>query len=172
MRSYLSGLLAAATLVVVAAAVGCNQSNLPKTEPVTGKVLYKGDPVENATVMFSRGSRNIANGEIALGKTDAAGNFTLTTHLSGQTDVAGAIAGTYQVTVSKKIPPPGMTQAEYDAKMDEVNQAAQQGTVQPPGMELPPLVEMFPRKYSAVAATELSADVKQDAKNEFSFELK
>ncbi|QDU76581.1 Nickel uptake substrate-specific transmembrane region [Bremerella volcania] len=172
MRQRHSCHIVLAAMFVVTIVAGCNQSNLPKTERVTGQVLYKGSPVDNATVIFSRGSRNIANGEIALGKTDAQGNFSLTTHLSGQSDVSGAIAGTYQVTVSKKVPPPGMTQAEYDAKVEAVNQAAQQGSVQPPGMELPPLVEMFPRKYSSSSATELTADVKVNENNEFSFDLK
>lgn len=151
---------------------GCNNSGLPKTEKVSGQVTYKGDPVENATVIFSRGSKNIAQGEIALGKTDADGKFVLTTHLSGQADVEGAIVGDYEVTVSKKIPPPGMTQAEYDKKMDAINKASEQGSVQPPGMELPPLVEMLPRKYSAAAATELKAEVKPNDANEFVFDLK
>jgi len=169
MRIYTLTVMA---LLAIAMASGCNQSNLPATETVSGKVTYKGDPVENATVVFSRGARNIANGEIALGKTDDQGNYTLTTHLSGQSDVAGAIAGTYRVTVSKKVPPPGMTQAQYDAKVDAVNQASQAGSVQPAGLELPTLVEMLPRKYSSSSDTQLTADVKPDEKNEISFDLK
>ncbi|MEW4561230.1 carboxypeptidase-like regulatory domain-containing protein [Bremerella sp. JC770] len=163
--------LTAVALLAMTMAGGCNQSNLPATETVTGKVTYQGDPVENATIVFSRGARNIANGEIALGKTDDQGNYTLTTHLSGQSDVAGAIAGTYQVTVSKKVPPPGMTEAQYNAKVDAVNQAAQAGSVQPAGLELPTLVEMLPRKYSSTSDTQLTADVKKDEANEISFEL-
>jgi hypothetical protein len=77
--------------------------------PVRGSVIYKGKPVPGASVTF------MANGapRAAVGKTDAAGNFQLTSFEPGD----GAVAGMHEVTVKKYTtePPPMPTQQEADA---------------------------------------------------------
>ncbi|MBI1246491.1 hypothetical protein GC197_01445 [bacterium] len=160
-----------AYVLFLATLVGCTQSNLPKTIPVKGRVSYQGAPVEDAMVIFSRGTSNMNNGEVAIGRTDAEGNFELTTHLSGQLDVGGVIPGNYKVTISKKIPPKGMTIETYQAKLDAFNKATEQGLPAPPGSQPPPLIEMFPTKYRSTASTELEAEVSESGDREFKFDL-
>ena len=94
-------------LLVLLTCLGCG-SKLPATKPVTGTVTYLGQPVEGATVMFGRDSRDIAKGELAIGKTDAQGRFALSTHFGSETDAKGVVAGDYAVTISKLVPPPGI----------------------------------------------------------------
>jgi len=150
---------------------GCNGPRLPETSPVDGTVLYQGKPVENATVIFSRGSRSMANGEVAMGKTDAEGKFILTTHVGSEADVKGAVPGQYQVTVSKHIPPPGMSESEYQAKAEAVNKIAEEGGMATPDQQLPETVEMFPAKYSAAGQSEITAEVTLGQPNHFDFDL-
>lgn len=151
---------------------GCNGPRLPETTPVNGTVLYLGKPVENATVIFSRGSRSIANGEIAIGKTDVDGKFSLTTHVGSQADVKGAVPGQYQVTVSKHVPPPSVSESEYKAMAEVVNEIAESGGMAAPDQQLPDTVELFPAKYSAAGQSELTAEVTSGQGNDFVFDLK
>lgn len=171
MRSHFSAFLLAPVLAGSLLLGGCGGSSLPQTSPVSGTVSYQGKPVEGATVIYSRGARKLSEGEIAIGKTDASGTFTLTTHVGSQADVPGAVPGQYQVTVSKQVPPPGMTESQYQAKLDEVNRIAETGGMATEDQQPPPRVELFPNKYSSAANTELTAEVKADGPNEFKFEL-
>lgn len=78
-------------------AVGCGSAGPPGPEklpvvPAGGKVMFQGKPLPNASVSFQH-----AEGKVApSGKTDAQGNFKLTTY--GSED--GAPAGNYKVTVA------------------------------------------------------------------------
>lgn len=78
------------SLIVV---VGCN-SNTLGTVKVTGKLLLDDKPVEGAIVVFN--PDNLA-GRAASGRSDANGEFTLTTLEHGD----GAMPGAYKVAVSK-----------------------------------------------------------------------
>jgi len=163
-------LLGLACLVVLPCLSGCGPS-LPATKPVTGTVLYHGKPVEGATVLFMRGSRNIAEGEMALGKTDANGRFELTTHFGSQTGGKGAVVGQYEVTISKKVPPPGISEAKYQAMVEAANRIAETGAGVPPHLLPPELVEMFPPQYSMVGKTTLKREVTAAGPNDFEFKL-
>ncbi|TWT39275.1 carboxypeptidase-like regulatory domain-containing protein [Blastopirellula retiformator] len=164
--------LSSVGIFLAATMIGCGGSDLPKTSPVTGNVTYQGQPVEGANVIFSRGSYNIANGEVALGKTDAEGNFKLTTHIGGEQDVSGAVPGEYKVTISKFVPPKGISVSAYQAKVDAANKISAEGGTLRPGQEPPSLVEMLPKQYSVAASTKLSAKVLEDQANDFPFDLK
>ncbi|MCX7665147.1 MAG: carboxypeptidase-like regulatory domain-containing protein [Gemmataceae bacterium] len=75
---------------------GCQKSEVrPKLYPVTGKVTYNSSPVENATVVFHPIGDQGANPAKPRGKTDAQGNYKLTTYNADD----GAPAGDYRVTV-------------------------------------------------------------------------
>jgi len=69
---------------------GCSKApEGPKLSVVKGKVIYKGEPVPNATVTFIP-----TQGPTAVGRTDTSGAFELTT--TGQ---PGAVEGAHKVTV-------------------------------------------------------------------------
>lgn len=149
---------------------GC--SNKLSTVSASGRVLHKGEPLADASVMFGRGGRDITAGEIAMGKTDADGRFSLTTFIGPEEELKGAVVGKYDVTISKYIIPPGMTEAQYKALVAEVDRISATGAMMPPGQQLPDLVEMLPAKYSAIGKSELSAEVTSKGPNDFQFDLK
>jgi hypothetical protein len=78
----------------VVAATGCSKSE-PDRKPtfaITGKVLDGTKPIANATVVFHPVGES---GVKPRGKTDANGDFVLTTYDGGD----GAPAGSYRVTI-------------------------------------------------------------------------
>lgn len=158
-------------LIGLLALTGCGSNKL-STVSATGMVLHKGKPLEGASVTFSRGGRDIALGEIAVGKTDAEGRFSLITYIGPQAELKGAVIGKYDVTISKYIIPPGMTEAQYKALVAEVDKISASGAMMPPGQQLPDLVEMLPAQYSAIGKSELSAEVTAKGPNDFQFDLK
>ncbi len=141
------------------------------TKPVTGTVVYRGQPLDGANVLFSRGSRNIAEGEVAMGKTDAQGRFTLTTHFGSATDSKGAPEGKYEVTISKRVPPKGVSESQYRAMVEAANKIGESGAPVPPDKQPPALVEMLPEHYSVVGKSKLSADITAGGKTDFEFKL-
>src|SRR5262245_8519134 len=76
----------------VAVVAGCGPARTP-TIPVTGKVTYKGQAVEGATVSFFKDG----TGTPAVGTTGADGSFSLSRHDTND----GAEEGTHKVTVTK-----------------------------------------------------------------------
>jgi hypothetical protein len=133
--------------------VGCGGGggDHPATVPVTGTVTYNGTPVDDATVTFSPS----ADGHPAIGKTDARGEFSLMT----QWGTAGAVPGSYKVTVSKtEVQATEATEVEVEAApIDEG--------------ELFESVERLPEKYKSVDSTDLTAEVKAEGGNTFAFDL-
>jgi len=97
MRIHFSVLVAA----LMALVTGCNQgkdrwaAKRPQTVPVSGIVMYKGEPVEKAQINFVPAS---ATDSAAYAISKADGKFTLSTFETGD----GAPPGSYQVTVNKK----------------------------------------------------------------------
>ena len=158
-------------LLVLLTCLGCG-SKLPATKPVTGTVTYLGQPLEGATVMFGRDSRDIAKGELAIAKTDAQGRFALTTHFGSETDAKGVVAGEYEVTISKLVPPPGISPAAYQAMVDAANKVGETGGMLPPDKQPPALVELLPERYSVSGKSQLTAKVTPEGPNDFPFDLK
>lgn len=130
-------------LLALVAAVGCGPSK-PETHPVTGTVLYKGAPVEGATVTFSS-----ASGEgSAVGRTDAQGKYSLTTFERND----GALVGEYKVRVLKYDTPPAPAAPAGGSDEDYV----------PPPLEErapPPPKNLLPEIYSSTTRTPLSFTV-------------
>lgn len=144
--------------------VGCGGSGFPDPVPVSGKVTYKGKPVEGAQVTFlsqSEGARS------ASGRTDANGNFSLTTFNTND----GAIPGEYVVTISKIETTTGGETTDVEAGQFGADYAA--------GMEAAAKgissTEMgkseLPRKYAKAAESGLQRSVAEGQRNEFSFDL-
>ncbi|HZZ78144.1 MAG TPA: carboxypeptidase-like regulatory domain-containing protein [Gemmataceae bacterium] len=148
---------------------GCG-GGLPSTATVSGKVTYQGNPVPGASVILTRGSGDIGKGEIAVGKTDANGRFELTTHFAGQSAAKGAVPGSYKVTVSKAVPPEGMTQEQYQQLVDNAKKAGETGAMVPIDQQPPPTTEMFP-EHASREKTPLTAEIKP-GKNDLDLAIK
>ena len=118
-------------LAVLSSIAGCttSEAEYPPTVAAEGRVIYKGEPVEGAAVMFQRvdGTR----GAVAL--TDEDGYFTLTTYVPGD----GAHEGDYRVEI---------------AKYAEPDMNAPEGTT-------PPLHSLLPIKYTKAETSSLTAQV-------------
>ena len=85
---------------VLAVTAGCGGSSLGTPVPVTGKIIYQGQPVEGAQVTFHAKADTGEEGAVrrsANGRTAADGTFSLTTFKTGD----GALPGDYVITVSK-----------------------------------------------------------------------
>ena len=141
-RRLIGPLLLAAT-----ALAGCGtRVDGPATFPVTGVVTKDGQPIEGATVQFAPAAGGESAG--AQATTDAAGRFEANLLLeNGRRTVPGLPPGDYRVTVTKR----------------EMN-AGEASLARPPK-------NVLPAKYQAASTTPLSATVKPDQANDFTFEL-
>jgi len=147
-------LLARVGLVAVVATVaGCSDG--PKFAPVTGTVTHHGSPLVGATVVFTPTAPAEGVGA-ATAVTGPDGRFQLQTNLPGGVTHTGAAHGTYKVTVSKFVPPSGMSEEEYTKKAE-----AEQSPNKPysPTSSVPPKVEFVPKEFSNLASTKVEATV-------------
>jgi hypothetical protein len=94
MFSYVWMRNAAGTLLALAALAGCSPQE--KLNPVTGKVLFQGEPLAGALVSFHTGG---SQPYVATGLTKEDGTFSVVT---GESE--GAHAGKYKVTVMCHVP--------------------------------------------------------------------
>ncbi|MCE9565132.1 MAG: carboxypeptidase-like regulatory domain-containing protein [Planctomycetes bacterium] len=157
-------------LLTLLTLAGCGPKN-PTTVPVTGLVTQGGEPVEGATVTLTRGGGGLAGGELAIGKTDATGHFELITHFGPQASAQGAVPGDYEVVISKHVPPPGYTQAQYDALVAAANKIGETGAQVPKDKQPPQLVEKFPERFSMRGKSQLKANIPEKGPVELSFKL-
>lgn len=140
-------------LTVSSAWIGCGGA--PRLDGViaaTGVVTYQGQPVENATVVFSPQGA----GRAASGRTDAHGRFQLTTLVPGD----GLMPGKYQVTVVKT--------EVIGAMNEEESQAYFQKHGKPPKVTTK---EPLPAKYKTAATSGLTAEVTTGGTNDFTLNL-
>ena len=126
--------LAVAALVFA----GCGQS---ETVAVTGTVTMKGQPVDKAEVLF-----NPKHGRFAMGVTDSAGHFTLSTAKPGD----GAVPGEYTVTLGEYYPP------------DQPPKPPRGGGFLP---------SRFATKYADPGTSPLNVKVERGQKNDFTFDV-
>lgn len=132
---------------------GCGGVTGPALSPVTGKITYQNRGIPNATVIFSP---EASEGGIAMGVTDAEGNFTLSTQ-----GKPGCVTGKARVSVTAEV-------ADPNAKSmtpDEAMKLSAQGQV-------PVATSLIPTKYAAHQTSGLTAEVTTDAsKNHFDYVL-
>jgi hypothetical protein len=117
---------------------GCSGGGISGTAPVTGKVTYKGEPVEGAVVSF------IGEGEgarVATAISGPGGTYELTTVAN-----KGALPGKYSVTVTKTEIAAGAEQSMEEAAKSLA--------------PLPASKELLPAKYSNPAQSPLKFEVK------------
>ena len=134
-QSIISFVLSVSFLIVI----GCGTSD-PRTKglvPAFGVLLYNGDPVGGASIVFHHEDNTRQGGGAT---TNADGSFTLRTYFS-----EGTYPGTYQVTVLKdEIISPMLSE-------EEANRLIQAGR------ELPPVEtrSLLPQKYRLKTTTDL-----------------
>ncbi|MFM8283308.1 MAG: hypothetical protein ACKOCW_07085 [Planctomycetaceae bacterium] len=136
---------AIACIAIVAAAAGCSGGpKRPPTVKVTGKVTMNGTPVPGATVSFQPSA---TGGRAAVGITDGAGQYVLTTFEAGD----GAIAGDYGVAIVK---------SETGAAAGLSSNANSDDYVPPEGLkEPPPAKSLIPPRFGSPRESGLRATV-------------
>lgn len=141
--------------LVLLLAAGCGRTeragDRPATAPTTGTVTYQGQPLADAMVTFHPQSAGASGGQNrgAVGKTDASGNFALTTFEPQD----GAIPGKYRVTVTK-------TEGGAPAENPD-----------PFAPAAPAPKSLVPQAFTKPDSSGLTAEVKQGGENKFSFDL-
>lgn len=143
-----------AALVLAGCAKGIDA---PDTVPVTGTVLYNGDPVPGAQVTFRGG------GFTAFGLTGTDGRFQLTTSADGD----GAVPGEKQVTVTKRITAGGGSGPAGAMTMEEAAAAAERGEYH----TAPTVESALPERYSDPSSSGLRYTVEASGTNDFKIEL-
>ncbi|VTU01788.1 hypothetical protein : Uncharacterized protein OS=Planctomyces maris DSM 8797 GN=PM8797T_29688 PE=4 SV=1 [Gemmataceae bacterium] len=139
-------------VLVLAGVAGCSGGSYA---PVTGTVTLRGRPVAGATVVFTP-DPPAEGATAATARTGDDGSFRLQTNLPGGVTRDGAGPGKYKVTVSKFVPPGGMTEEQY-AKRAEAARLPDKPYSS--DATVPPRVEAFPREFSDVSATTVTATV-------------
>jgi hypothetical protein len=135
-------------LIGLALLVGCNSGSVSGTVPVSGKVTYKGAPVEGAIVTFVPEG----TGRTATATTTAGGVFSLTT-----VDSSGALPGKYKVMVDK---------VEYGAGGSPSMEEAAKGNPAEGQSK-----RVLPAKYAAAASTPLTIEVPSGGKKDIDLSL-
>jgi hypothetical protein len=118
------------------------------TAAVTGVVIYKEQPVADATVTFLP-QGDLPAAKSATGRTDSSGRFTLTSYFGPDDQPAGALPGDYAVTITKIDEPVGA----FDPHKD------------------PPPKNHLPLKYGTPQKSSLAAKVQASGGNHFEFRL-
>jgi len=146
-------------LFVLAIIAGCGQGAGEGTSPVSGTVTQKGSPVEGAIVSFVPASEG---GENAVGVTDAAGKYILTTRKKDD----GALPGQYKVSITKYDKPKETAATSAPLPEGELSSPDYKGEAP----ETPPAKNLLPSKYASSDTSGLSATV-NSGPNTHNFEL-
>ncbi|MDR1492738.1 MAG: carboxypeptidase-like regulatory domain-containing protein [Planctomycetaceae bacterium] len=121
---------------------------------VAGKVTLDDQPVEGAALMFSQ----VGNPSVmAIGTTDADGNYSLVTFRGGDKALKGAAPGSYVVSIIKKEedrPPKKET-----SSMTIEERINYEMSLSGKGMKNPKYVYHVPQKYEIAEKSGLTAEV-------------
>ena len=135
-------------LICLALLVGCNSASVSGTVPVSGKVTYKGAPVEGAVVTFVPEGV----GRPATATTGAGGVFSLST-----VDASGAMPGKYKVTIDKVVFGTGGSSSMEAASTGNAAEGQSK--------------RALPKKYAEAASTPLAMDVPSGGKKDIEVAL-
>jgi hypothetical protein len=145
------------TLALLLMAGGCSRyredewsKQWPRRVPAGGMVEFEGKPVEDATVVFVTLGADGKKEYAALGQTDAAGKFRLTTFRPKD----GAIPGKHRVGIEK-------TAAVITNPVRGLSPEDQPKVVK----------NVLPEKYRVYSKSGLEAEVTEKGPNEFVFRL-
>jgi hypothetical protein len=100
-----------AALTTLSACGPGNGLNLAK---VTGKVMYKGEPVKNGTVFFVPDEAKGTVGPSAVGSITSDGTYVMSTESAGD----GVLVGHHKVGITGVEPLDASSQEEYDPEKD------------------------------------------------------
>jgi len=147
--------------LVVLTVPGCGgkKKEIPKTVPVTIKITYHGQPVENANVVMLPQDRD---GRGASGTTDATGAAVM--ELPGLTK--GVVPGRYRVTVTKVESGAGATATtpeEFYKAQEQQQNAANPAALAPK--------QVLPAKYANAQTSGLECTVTEAPNQVFEFNL-
>ncbi|MDG2126768.1 MAG: hypothetical protein P8K08_02110 [Fuerstiella sp.] len=143
--------------------IGCGEaSDRPETYPVSGTVVYNGDPVEGASVAFWKEGAARA----ATGVTNAEGKFQLSMYELND----GAIQGSQIVTVSKL---QGGAAATTQMSTETMNDASAMAEMMAAaGSDGPKASKsLLPEKYSSQTTSPLKETVAAGGENTFVLQL-
>jgi hypothetical protein len=149
LAARLAGLAMPCSLLLMSLVpIGCDRG--PRLVPADGIVKFKNAAIPGADVVFVPEG----DGQLAIGRTDDQGHFTLMT--SGR---PGAIIGAYKVSITAARPKRAVSEAEAVAMSSEQIAANRE--------------DLVPVKYNNPVSSELTATVTKDvAANKFEFDLK
>ena len=133
---------------------GCSKSDRPEMVPVSGTVLYLGEPLEGASVRFTG-----KVGRPAIGHTDANGRFTLTSFDEGD----GAVLGEHAVTVTKYAKPSFEPPKKADGGYQFKSEAEMIAFYNRPSL--------LPARYGNSGQSGLRFTVTAEGANDFTIEL-
>lgn len=137
--------------------VGCSGgAKIPRLLRVTGKVIYKEQPVAGAQIGFIS---KLDNKDVfsARGVTNDKGEFSLTTYVDPKHEMSGATPGEFVVTVTKVDKP--------DPKEVMANFSKSNPTMK--GM----FKQLIPPVYADAKRSTLNATVEEGEDNKFEFKL-
>ncbi|MCP4788213.1 MAG: DUF4198 domain-containing protein [Fuerstiella sp.] len=142
--------------------VGCSGSDRPATYPVSGSVLYNGEPVAGASVGFwTEGAPRASTGV-----TNAEGKFQLSMYDAND----GALAGSQLITVSK-IEAGAAGEADPTKDMDNAAAMADMMANAEKGGGAKGPKSLIPKVYSRKDTTTLKETVSADGENTFILQL-
>jgi hypothetical protein len=128
--------------------VGCSSASVSGTVPASGKVTYKGAPLEGAIITFIPEGA----GRTATAESQAGGVFSLTT-----VDASGAMPGKYKVTVDKVDFAAGGSSSMEDASSANAAEGKSK--------------RALPAKYAQVTSTPLVAEIPSGGKTDIDLAL-
>lgn len=165
MKRSLNSVVAAVAALGLFAMVGCSDGTTGgrrvPVHKVTGKVTLFGAPLPGAVVSFAPK----AGQPFAMGRTNDAGEFTMTTYDLGD----GAAAGLFGVVISKYAPPADNNQAAASSHSTDVN--AKVSSSHNAKDADAATVGLVPPQYSDSTTTPLTMTV-EEKDNTVTFELK
>jgi hypothetical protein len=140
-------------IAVAVTAAGCGDKG-PAMAPAGGIVLYNGDPLANANVVFVPE----AGGPTSIGQPGADGRFTLSSSAR-----PGAMVGQHLVSVQ------AFERYRRDGKAEPVpqNEIEEEGATKSAFASRP----VIPPNYGNPDSSGLTAEVKASDENDFTFEL-
>ena len=152
MTRFLSYSFAFLGLFAMITITGCGPAG-HTVQPVTGKITYKGEPVEGALVTFVSVD---PYGHGAIGTTTSDGTYTLQTHAAPK---PGAVVGDYDIFVAKTIA------VDIHGK-EYLNENQPLGPLGRPATK-----HLIPMKYSGDGVPSVLSATVQKGKNVFDFNL-